>query len=131
MCTYFAYESHHGTCCPQAGGIHSYLAEFSDEAKALGLRTVGQPPGLATTATTTTNTGGGRSGNSSNSHGTDGNTVENAADDVTGGSAGAETKCMWQGVNYTFDKRFSSPSAGANGCVRACVRACVGPSVGW
>ena len=80
-------------------GIHGYLEEFSAEARAGGLRTVGDAPGCPA--------GGGDGG---------GGSLGGAA----GGGAAGDDECLWEGVNYTFDGRCSDPLAGAHGRAGRC-----------
>lgn len=87
-----------------AGGVHSYLEVFSEEARAAGLRTVGRAPGCDEDGK-----GGASSSSSSSSAGSNGTLAGEPSPD-----------CLWKGVNYTFDKRFASPSAGGHGRVGKC-----------
>ena len=87
-----------------AGGIHAYLAEFSNEAKDAGVRTTGESPGV-------------RANGEGDGEGDD----EAAAWPPSMSRPTVVTDeyaaCLWKGVNYTFDRRCT---AGANGRVGRC-----------
>jgi rhodanese-related sulfurtransferase len=90
-----------------SGGIHSYLAEYSSEAREAGLKTVGLVPGLQDRSAASTSA-----------------TKEEramkklrAAEDEEGSEP---AECLWQGVNYSFDARYSSSLAGGSGHVGRC-----------
>eukprot|EP00941_MAST-03F_sp_MAST-3F-sp1_P000879 g879.t1 len=71
-----------GSVSQLKGGIHSYIAEFSEDAKKAGV------------AVSTTN---------------------NEEEDKE------KKNCQWQGVNFTFDGRLASPSAGKHGEYGRCI----------
>lgn len=99
-----------------AGGIHSYLEEFSSEARDHGLTTIGAAPSshndvsdkavfLKPSAYCTT---------------IESDLYDDSVDRSGSAKAITSNSCMWQGVNYTFDGRRADPLAGAHGRMGSC-----------
>ena len=92
-----------------AGGIHSYLAAFSEEAKAAGVRTHGKPPGVDEVGADKAGEVG-EAGEASEAGERRAAAVGSSSDEQAGGPEGRPKgeptgACLWRGVNYTFDQR--------------------------
>ena len=84
-----------------SGGIHSYLAAFSEEARAAGVRTLGKPPGVGERGEE--GAGEERAGEEGGGEGEEAAAaMSSSSDGKAGGQAGG---CLWRGVNYAFDQR--------------------------
>ena len=87
-----------------SGGIHSYLAEFSEEARAAGVRTLGKPPGVGEEGEEEegVGVGVGEVGEGEEAAAAMASASDGQADGPVDGQGSA---CLWRGVNYTFDQR--------------------------
>lgn len=99
-----------------AGGIHSYLEEYSAEARIAGLQTVGAPPG-STQSTRSADGGADGGANGGGGSSSDVNSLPAERPDEEEEQPQPlpqhqeqqqQQECLWEGVNYTFDKRYQS-----------------------